>query len=331
MRKPFVAERLKVIAAQIGAQIEIEPEYGFVGRITFANGKRTFFKSSYLDANPNGAVKIASDKGYANYFLERSGYDVPKSLTVFSETLNKHIKVKRDIDAGYRFARQIGFPIIIKPNDRSMGVDVYKIYNKAEYYQFADLILSKNSVMMIQEFCEGNDYRLVVFKNRVYCAYQRIPLRVRGDGLRNIRELIEKRVEDIRNQNRNPKVNPEDFRIKRNLEQNHLSLDYVLPQDKMVKLLDNANLATGGDALDFTDKLNKEFVELAVNVTRDMGLQLCGLDLITDSLEASPINYKIIEINASPGLNNFAQLGEKQSDMVNDLYFDILKTIEERN
>ncbi|HAX75350.1 MAG TPA: cyanophycin synthetase, partial [Cyanobacteria bacterium UBA11372] len=52
----------------------------------------------------------------------------------------------RNIDDGYAFAKNIGFPAIVKPNDLSKGILVAKVYNKDEYYETAQKIFLKTSV-----------------------------------------------------------------------------------------------------------------------------------------------------------------------------------------
>jgi D-alanine-D-alanine ligase-like ATP-grasp enzyme len=46
-----------------------------------------------------------------------------------------------------------------------------------------------------------------------------------------------------------------------------------------------------------------------VSATRDMGLRLCGVDIMTDDITRSLVenndNYTIIEMNGAPGLDNY--------------------------
>lgn len=65
------------------------------------------------------------------------------------------------------------------------------------------------------------------------------------------------------------------------------------------------------------------FVKLAVAITAEMGLRLCGVDLLlrTGSLADPPADYVVIEINAAPGLDNYAASGAVQAGRVDELYF----------
>ncbi|HAX75351.1 MAG TPA: cyanophycin synthetase, partial [Cyanobacteria bacterium UBA11372] len=81
MKLPFVTEVIKKLATQIEATVLIEPEYAFVGQITFKNGKRTFFRNTRFEINNHASVAIVQDKGYASFFLKGLGYKVPEEQT----------------------------------------------------------------------------------------------------------------------------------------------------------------------------------------------------------------------------------------------------------
>ena len=94
-------------------------------------------------------------------------------------------------------------------------------------------------------------------------------------------------------------------------------------------LLDNANLSTGGDSVDVTDNVHPDFKKIAIDLTRDMGLRLCGVDLmIAGDITQKPNKYWVLEINAAPGLDHYVKTGKKQEQIVEDLYLKVLKSIE---
>lgn len=55
-----------------------------------------------------------------------------------------------------------------------------------------------------------------------------------------------------------------------------------------------------------TDKIHKDYAELGIKIAQDLNLNLCGID-ISKSME----NYIILEVNSSPGLDNYAYSGKK--------------------
>jgi D-alanine-D-alanine ligase-like ATP-grasp enzyme len=71
------------------------------------------------------------------------------------------------------------------------------------------------------------------------------------------------------------------------------------------------------------------FKQIAVQLTKDMGLRLCGVDLmISGNITQKPGEYWILEINSAPGLDHYAQTGKAQEKIVEDLYLEVLKSME---
>jgi D-alanine-D-alanine ligase-like ATP-grasp enzyme len=119
-----------------------------------------------------------------------------------------------------------------------------------------------------------------------------------------------------------------DFRIKQKLKSQRRDLNSVPGKREKVYLLDNANLSTGGDAMDVSDRIHPDFKRLAVEITRDMGLRMCGVDIITPDISAPAKDYVVIEINSAPGLDNYALIGARQKATVDRLYLKVLKAME---
>ena len=81
--------------------------------------------------------------------------------------------------------------------------------------------------------------------------------------------------------------------------------------------------------MDVTEMVHPIFKELAVKLTRDMGLRLCGVDLmIKGDISQSPQIYWVLEINSAPGLDHYAKIGKAQEQIVESLYLEVLKHME---
>lgn len=327
MKTPFVVSILQKVVGQIGAVLLIDPECKFVGHITFKNGKTTFFRSTQFNLNGFGAAEIAKDKGCSSFFLRNFGYRVPEGKTFFNDGLCQKISTLRNIDNGFDYAQFLGFPVIVKPLNLSQGTLVTKVYNKREYYQVAKKIFQLTSGLIVERFHGGNDYRIVVLDNEVLITYQRIPLCIVGNGKATIWELLQKKQFYL-NQTGRRVIDLEDFRIQKKLKRQKLSFDTVLAKGKIVYVLDNANLSSGGEAVDLTEKIHPDFQELAINITKDMGLRLAGVDIITSDITQPMEDYILIEVNGSPGLLNYASFGELQTQRVENLYLKVLQTME---
>ncbi len=307
----------------------IEPEWGIVGQITFKNGRRRYFRYSSLDLNPLGASEIAKDKDFANFFMAQIGYPVIHGRTFFSDDWARAIHSPRNIDAAYRYARAMGFPVIVKPNSGSQGVGITLVYNQRQFYRAMRFIFKGDRVALVQEFIEGRDYRVVVLDGRVISAYERTPLNVLGNGRSTIRQLLKDKQNRFIASSRDTVIKPRDPRIAEKLKQQGLSFRSVPSRGTRVYLLDNANLSSGGDSIDVTDKIHPAFQALAVRLTRDMGLRLCGVDLMVHGdISQRPAIYHVLEVNAAPGLDHYAKTGRRQQKIVEDLYLEVLRSLE---
>ena len=151
----MLAKLFQKLAPKIGAKVVIEPKWGIVGQITFKNGRKRYFRGSTIDMNPVGASDIAKDKGWATFFMNRMGYPTIPGKTFFSNEHCRRIKSRDNIDAAYRYAKHIGFPVIVKPNSGSQGNGVAKVYAKQEFYRAMKFIFKQDRVALVQTPVEG--------------------------------------------------------------------------------------------------------------------------------------------------------------------------------
>lgn len=319
---------IQKLALQIGAVVLVEPEYELVGHITFKNGKKSVFSHAKLNINGFASAELAKDKAYSNFFLKQFGYRVTEGKTFFNDHLCAKLAHPRNIDDGFDYAQKLGFPVIVKPLNLSQGVLVTKVYNQAEYYHVAKKIFQIKPGLIVEKFYSGNDYRILVLDNEIIAAYQRIPLFIVGDGKSNILELLQQKQEKFMKMGRTNIIKFDDFRISQKLQTQNLNLDSVIPANDIIYLLDSANLSSGGEAVDFSENIHPDFQKLAINITKDIGLRLAGVDILADDITSPIIDYTLIEVNGSPGLNHYAASSEVAARKVENLYLKILKILE---
>ncbi|QDX30217.1 cyanophycin synthetase [Dickeya poaceiphila] len=336
MNRPFVSALLLEIAPTLGIRIELEPEFGFVGEIIFPNEKIHLFKNRNLNLNSSASSDIANDKSYTNYFLRKKGFNVPQGKTFFSERLNKNLyqENRRGIEEAKQFAESLGLPVFVKPNDLSQGAWVTKVYDTPSMDVICNHIFSRTDVLLVEQVCPGRDYRVVVLGETIISAYERIPLAVAGDGVRTIQQLLldAQHTQPLHGRP-NSEIDPDDPRIDIKLANLGLNRESILPAGQKTFLLDNANLSTGGTSMDVTNSIHKSFASLAIAATASLGLCVAGVDIICHDLctDAATQSWNIIEINAAPGLDNYAASGAEQRERVKELYRRILLQLQKGN
>jgi len=322
---------LQKIAYRIGATVLVEPEWEIVGQITFKSGRHSYFRYNTLDLNPMGGSEIARDKDYSNFFMKAMNYPiVPGSKTFFSDKWGQTIGLpRRNIDAAYRHAIKIGFPVIVKPNSGSQGVGVSLVHNKSEFYSAVQIVFKSDRIVLVQQPINGKDYRLVILDKKLISAYERIPLNVVGDGISTIEQLLKIKQKQFVASSRDTQIKTDDPRIVIKLKHQGLNFLSIPTKEQKVYLLDNANLSTGGDSVDITENVHPSFKKIAVKLTRDMGLRLCGVDLMVHGdISNKPDKYWVLEINSAPGLDHYTKIGKAQEQIVEDLYLEVLKHME---
>jgi len=327
----LVAKTLIRLASKIEAKIVLEPKWRKVGQITFKSGRRRYFRYSTLDLNRVGASDIAKDKDYSKFFMQKMGYPIIPGKAFCSKGWALKIGANESLSEAKKFAQHLGWPVIVKPNSSSQGRGVSKA-NTLREFELAFASVSKlDQMILVEQFIAGKDYRIVVLDNRVISAYERVPLSVTGDGKASILGLLAKKQRMFERTDRDTIIDTRDPRIVRKLARQNLSLSSKPKRGEKIFLLDNANLSGGGDSIDVTAEISSGFKALAINLTREMGLRLCGVDLITETdISGPPMKnaHWIIEINAAPGLDHYASIGKKQKKIVDDLYAEVLTAMD---
>lgn len=313
------------------ASLDIEPAYGYVGRIVYHNGSVRLFRGTNLDVNLNGASEIARDKGYTRYFLHNLGYHVAPGkvfvLPGFQKLIAKNLSRFGVTD--YPVIGQIeayidsigGYPCFIKPNEESQGKGVYKCYDAADVYAALEEYQRENfRTLIVEQYVPYVDYRVVIYDGDMIACYLRRPLTLTGDGVTPIRDLLAAKQQSLEANQRPVILNPDDPRIITKLQRSGLTVDSIPAAGAAVPVYDLSNLSIGGEAEDFTTRIHPQWRDLCIELVQKMGLRLCGVDFACANIEDPNAEYSIIETNSAPGMDNYAMLGEAQAQKVRDLY-----------
>lgn len=328
MKPSFVSPIIEKIAQKLGIEVHLEPRYGYAGQLVLKSGQTRYFRGTMFDLNSLGASEIAEDKAYTTFFLRRLGYPVPEEEIFFTDRWCEVIKSKRDWQAAYRYAKKLRWPVIVKPNSKSQGSGVTEVYNQRELRQAVRSFQARERVFLVQRQVVGFDYRIVVLDQEIISIYERQALSVVGDGRSTINGLLRKKQAKFVAEGRDTTIPIDDFRISNRLKRLGLSRDSKLESGQRVILLPNANLSTGGDAIDVTDNAHPVWRKLAIKIAKDMNLRYVGIDVISKSpLTSAPNDYVVLEINAAPGLDNYAALGKKQMIRVEAMYEKVVKAM----
>nr|AIA18774.1 RimK-like ATP-grasp domain protein [uncultured bacterium] len=338
---PFVTRLVMELVAQDLlpniATVQIEPMFGHVGRLVYRDGRVRFFRNTSLGINNLGASEISRDKGYTKYFLELLGYSTPRGkvflfrdfLRILKGKLSRYgVEELADADAAPEWVQSIiGYPCYVKRNDSSQGRGVERCGSVDELVEaLARLRAQGLQKVLIEESIALPDYRVVVLGEEVISCYRRLPLTVVGNGVSSIERLMAQKQELFCEAGRDTVIDCADSRISRKLKRHGLSMETVLGEDVSFELHDISNLSAGGEAEDVLERMHASWRELCVSVTARMGLFLCGVDLFCEDISKPDKKYSILELNAAPGLDNYAASGTCQAEVVRSLYRKVLNS-----
>ena len=242
------------------------------------------------------AVEIAQDKDDTKRVLGNIGLPVPKG------------DVANTIERALEIVDEIGYPVILKPLDASHGRGISgRIDNDETLHEAWNDAREYSTRIVVEQYAEGRDYRVLVINGRVVACAERIPACVTGDGTSTVAQLIEHENRDPRRGVGHTKTLtklPVDSRTVGYLRKHDLTLESVPEKGQIVYLRGTANLSTGGTAIDRTDEMHPDNVTACEMAAGIIGLDIAGIDVLTPDISV-PFRENgavIIEVNAGPGI-----------------------------
>ena len=275
-------------------------------------------QASLTDKTSCIAVDIVSDKEMTKRVLLDNGIPAPYGVVVL------------DFEEAKKAAEDIKYPVVVKPADSNQGKGVtININDNAElekaYYEA--LIYSRK--VIVEDYIQGYDYRVLVVGGRVSAVAKRIPPCVTGDGIHNMMELVNIENENPLRGNDHEKPLTKlrlDEIARRCLAAQGLSDKYIPFLGEKVFIRHNANLSTGGTAIDCTELIHPQNAAYAIAAANALCLDVAGIDFVCPDISI-PISKggSIIEVNAAPGLRMHMYPSEGQpinvaADIMNMLY-----------
>jgi cyanophycin synthetase len=264
------------------------------------------------------AVEIAQNKDQTKRMLHGIGLSVPTGA------------VAENLQHALAIAREIGFPVLLKPLAGNQGRGISpSLPDEEALRQSWERLSQTYRELLVERFVGGRDFRVLVVNGKVVAVAERVPAHVRGDGRHSVGELIAVANRDPRRGAGHYNVLteiPVDDTTLEFLSRTGASLETVPPEGELVPLRPTANLSTGGTSIDRTDEIHPDNVtacEMAANI---IGLDIAGLDVLTPDI-AVPFQENgavIIEVNAAPGIRMHTHPVEGKPRNVGGAILDML-------
>ncbi len=281
-------------------------------------------------AIPSTNIIELTYNGKKNYFMAQD--PIQTSCIAHFATRNKSIGKGLLLDAGLAVTKGYAIlpsdpesyyetvfnslqkPLVVKPTNMSQGRSVYLGITDLTSFTAAvkacmETAFEEFAGVMVEETFTGNEYRILVTREKIIGVIYRIPANVTGDGHSTIQELIAiknsdpRRVDDPSEALCAIRI---DDHVLTHLKENGRSVTDVPKLDEVVYLRKNSNISTGGDSIDFTDQVHESVNKIALQAIQAFpGLEFAGIDFMSKDIQAeqNQDTYRIIEVNQSPGFS----------------------------
>ncbi len=272
-----------------GIEVDILSPRAEYFRLSF-RGRSVSCRESLSELTSAVAMSICDDKRATQRVLARAGLRTPVHRVAGTEAEN------------LAFLEQY-HSAVVKPARGEQGKGISVGVRGAEHLLAAIEEARKiDETVLLEEFVEGDDLRIIVMDCEVVAAAVRKPPQITGNGELRIAELIvaqsRKRASETSGESRIPL----DEETRRCVREAGYELDDLLPRGVTIQVRRAANVHCGGTIKDVTEQLGHELAEAACHAARALAIPVVGLDMIVPSVGGD--KYWIIEANERPGLAN---------------------------
>lgn len=275
-------------------------------------------QATMMDNTSALGVEIADDKARTKSILSSMGIPVAKGICV------------KDTTEALQAAEEIGYPLVVKPlrGNHGRGVSI-NIKNPEDLVRAIKISSKICENSLVEKYLEGFDFRILVIDGKFVAATLREPAYIIGNGRDSIKKLIEEINKDPKrgegHENILTKISV-DYMVEKLLENKQLTLESILEKGEKLYVKSTANLSSGGTAKDVTDTVHTLNKLMSERISRIVGLNVMGIDIIAPSLEA-PLKEGIsgiLEVNAAPGFRMHLNPQEGKARNVGKNVIDML-------
>lgn len=193
--------------------------------------------------------------------------------------------------------------VVVKPKrgEQVQGITI-DVRSEEELKTAIDKAAAYSGEVILEEFVEGNDLRIIVIDHEFVAAIERKPASVIGNGVASIKQLVDNRNMELLDQTRGESQIPVHGETERVIKHQGYAWEDVLEDGKILQVCKTANYHTGGTISDVTDQVSPFLREVAERTSRVLDIPVVGFDFIVPDFSGE--EYVIIEANERPGLAN---------------------------
>ncbi len=291
----------------------------------YTNDFRFYFskKRRYYESIPLAARKTRfeiDDKYKAKQLLEKNNIPTAQGRLFLSK------------EKAVKFAEQIGYPVVVKPNSGSLSVHITcAINSKEKLIEAIKIAKVFRPDFIVEKHIPGTLFRASVIASKHVFVCERDRANVTGDGTSTIEELIKiknrgKGRGEAEQKNTTLHKIPINTILIEALSNQGLNIKAVLPKDKKIYLQEKHTLSCGCDVIGCTQETHQDNRKLFLKVANLLRADLIGVDFICPDIRKS---YKeqetaVLETNSLPYLDMHQFPSHGKGDAVAKMVWDIV-------
>ncbi len=273
----------------------LDGEDGYLFEISAGARKAVFAAGAGVPYALNDArgASLARDKAFCAAALAEAGLPtLPGRVFFVTERWAEMRGPGREPADALAYAAQASYPLFCKPISGSNGLFAEVIADAGAFADYMARVSREHFAILVQPYVRGEEYRVFVLKDRALFTYRKHQPRVVGDGLSNVRDLVETLTRDNGGPIERTRARDAAGRI--------VALNET-PQSGAVLVLEGpANRAAGGGASNVVDGAPAALARVALGACEALGLNLAGVDLFDLSPARDLSALAIIEVNSNP-------------------------------
>lgn len=203
-----------------------------------------------------------------------------------------------------KWFNKLSKPVIVKPNlgsrSRHTTIHINSIDELKIAFKKAKQLCRW---VVIEEELQGSVYRGTVIGGKVVGVLRRDPACVEGDGVKNIRELVNEENNNPLRQGPMFHLLPTDESVDEELKKQNLSWDSIPRAGLLVNLNTKTSRAVGGALIDCTDETHTDNILLLEKIAQVLNNPIVGVDFIMPDIKKSwreQDRCGVIECNSLP-------------------------------
>lgn len=179
---------LKKACDQLDLKYVPVDDSGIFLKIFFEGGGSRLFIANNLGLNSEVVEKICRDKSYSHTLLSEvvrmpktDTYIDPDPPEIYAsfKSFGSTDSIAQEIIKRHGGKSLVEFPLLLKPNSGSMGINVFKCESNAEVAHAVTTIFDKKSykydhVLLAQEYVQvQKEYRVLMYNHKIQFVYQK--------------------------------------------------------------------------------------------------------------------------------------------------------------